>query len=285
MDDLKFINIQEAKLQKEILEDHKKSIMRVKEIEMKNHIDTKMVNTKQMVKKLNDLDPYETMHKFNYKGETEEQIEESLENLNFLLAQNSKPEAEKKKAYKKMADKLNIRLDSTSPVRQKPQDKANLNPFAYIPAQEDEHVPNFKPRSIIHSTGGMSEFPKAESVISKVTAPVKESKLLKKFQGISGSYLNAEALKEIDNEGSFGEYQEVSDQISIDQNSKVGGKFRRNKKLTSQNATRRPLDYQGDIGSSLNKKKGPTVTKEYNDEYEDDFEELPESSAPQYRIH
>lgn len=87
---------------------------------MKNKIDTRMVSTKQMVKKLNDLDPYETMTKFDLKNETEEQIEESLENLNYLLAQNNKSEKEKKRAYKKMAEKMNIRLDSTSPVRQVP---------------------------------------------------------------------------------------------------------------------------------------------------------------------
>lgn len=57
---------------------------------MKHKIDTKMINTKQMVKQLNGIDPYETMKKFDYNNETEEQIEESLENLNFLLAQNSK---------------------------------------------------------------------------------------------------------------------------------------------------------------------------------------------------
>jgi len=122
MDDLAYINKEEAKLQKEILIDHKNTIMKVTAVERKHNIDTKMVQTKQMVKKLNDLDPYETMKKFDYNNETEEMIEESLENLNYLLAQNAKSEKEKKKAYRKMAERMNIRLDSTSPVRQVPAD-------------------------------------------------------------------------------------------------------------------------------------------------------------------
>ena len=90
MDDLAYINKEETKLQQEILIEHKNSINKVKEIEMRHKIDTKMISAKQMVKQLNGIDPYETMKKFDYNNETEEQIEESLENLNFLLAQNSK---------------------------------------------------------------------------------------------------------------------------------------------------------------------------------------------------
>ena len=90
MDDLAYINKEEARLQQEILINHKNTINKVKEVELKHKIDTKMINSKQMVKQLNGLDPYETMKKFDYNNETEEQIEESLENLNFLLAQNSK---------------------------------------------------------------------------------------------------------------------------------------------------------------------------------------------------
>lgn len=163
MDDLAFINKQEARLQQEILIDHKNTIMKVKQVEMKNGIDTKMTNSRQMVKKLNDIDPYETMHKQNMKEITEEQIEESLENLDYLLAQNAKPQNEKKQAYKKIAKKMDIRLDSTSPVREinsNYQQNNNRNPFAYHPdpnfaekvVSYNEQISNIKPRSMMNES-------------------------------------------------------------------------------------------------------------------------------------
>jgi hypothetical protein len=130
LDDLKFINREEARLQKEILIDHKNSIHRIKAVEMKHGIDGKMISSRQAVKMLNGVDPYETMGK---QGEiTEEGLEQSLENLDYLLAQKGKEEGEKRQIYKKMAEKMDIRLDSTSPVRQViAKQTKNVNPFAY----------------------------------------------------------------------------------------------------------------------------------------------------------
>ena len=207
MDDLVYINKEEAKLQQEILVDHKNTILKVKAVEMKNKIDTRMVSTKQMVKKLNDLDPYETMTRFDLKNETEEQIEESLENLNYLLAQNNKSEKEKKRAYKKMAEKMNIRLDSTSPVRQVPwnpgsnRDKGNINPFAYEPVQakayNEYEVPNFKPRSMVDGNDdAITGVTKPKSVVTAITSQGRgNNKLLGKDKGCQGSYLNAQVLE------------------------------------------------------------------------------------------
>jgi hypothetical protein len=199
LDDLAFINKEEAKLQQEILNDHKETIMKVKAVERKHDIDTGIVNTRQMVKKLNDLDPYETMKKFDFKNETEDQIEESLENLNWLLAQNHKPHGDRKKAYRKIADKMNIRLESTSPVRAAPahQQKGVMNPFAYDAKSNianEYEVPNFKPRSMIgQNEDAISKNSKTKSVITAVGT--KNPKLLTKEKNNSGSYLNSEALK------------------------------------------------------------------------------------------
>ena len=99
-DDLAYLNKEEAKLQQEILINHKNTVMQVKAVERKHNIDTGIVNTRQIVKQLNNLDPYETMKKYDYRNEDEDQIEESLENLNFLLAQNNKEQGERKKAFK-----------------------------------------------------------------------------------------------------------------------------------------------------------------------------------------
>jgi hypothetical protein len=198
LDDLAFINKEEAKLQQEILKDHKETIMKIKAVERKHGIDTGIVNTRQMVKKLNDIDPYETMKKFDFKNETEDQIEESLENLNWLLSQNNKPQGERKKAYRKIADKMNIRLESTSPVREVPahQKKDNINPFAYNARNNianEYEVPNFKPRSMIDGNeDAISKESKPKSVITTINKP---SKLLAKETNNSGSYLNSDALK------------------------------------------------------------------------------------------
>ena len=205
MDDLAYINKEEAKLQREILIDHKNSINKVKAVEMKHGIDTKMVNTRQMVKQLNNVDPYETMKQFDFKNETEEQIEESLENLNYLLAQNDKNEADKKQAYQKMAEKMNIRFDSTSPVRQvranKPKsNKDNVNPFAYNAQNQkkkDEYeMPNFKPRSVIDGNGDkISSVTKPKSVATAITNHKPNPQLLNKNRACKGTYLNAENLE------------------------------------------------------------------------------------------
>ena len=80
--------------------------MKVKQVEMKHKIDTKMVQAKQMVKKFNNMDPYETVNEYDFSKETEEQIEESLENLNFLLAQNNKSKPKKQKVIYKLAKKM-----------------------------------------------------------------------------------------------------------------------------------------------------------------------------------
>lgn len=142
------------------------------------------------------------MNKFDFKNETEDQIEESLENLNYLLAQNNKSDKAKKKAYKKMADKMNIRLDSTSPVRQKPagQVKTNLNPFEYKPEKQfppnNYEAPSFKPRSMIgQNEDTISKVSKPKSVITTVPNNSKNQQLLAKEQNCKGSYLNAQVLK------------------------------------------------------------------------------------------
>ena len=203
-DDLAYLNKEEAKLQQELLVEHKNTIMQVKAVERKHDIDTGIVNTRQMVKKLNNVDPYETMKKYEYRNETEDQIEESLENLNFLLAQKDKSKGEKKKAYKKMAEKMDIRLDSSSPVRQvnfnqKKSNKISANPFAYEPSKNDEYeIPNFKPRSMIgESEDAISRITKPKSVITQVPNKNKNEKLLNKEKKKIGSYLNAQNLEVI----------------------------------------------------------------------------------------
>lgn len=211
MDDLAYINKEEAKLQQEILLEHKNTVMKVKEVEMKHQIDTKMVQAKQIVKQLNDLDPYETMNKFDFNKETEDQIEESLENLNYLLAQNKKSDKEKKKAYKKLANKMNIRLDSTSPVRNVPvnqQQCKGYNPFAYeaqINYNEVQEAPTFKPRSVINDNKELvSNVGAPKSVVTTASNKVGQNRgrqnngLLDKNQQCKGSYLNAESLKKIE---------------------------------------------------------------------------------------
>lgn len=165
---------------------------------MKHKIDTRMVSAKQMVKKLNELDPYETMTKGDWRNETEEQIEQSLENLNLLLAQKGKGDGEKKKVYRKMAERMNIRLDSTSPVRQVKCDRdgAGGNPFVYEREGEYE-VPCFKPRSVIDGNEDvMTRVSKPKSVVTAITTQGRDrKKLLEKDKECQGSYLNAKVLE------------------------------------------------------------------------------------------
>ena len=105
-----------------------------------------------------------------------------------------------------MADKMDIRLDSTSPVRQvqwnKKDKQGNINPFAYNISKspkEEYKVPNFKSRSTIGENDDViSKVTKPRSVISNIPGQnMKTNKLLEKEQHITGSYLNAKALEVI----------------------------------------------------------------------------------------
>ncbi|CAI2382571.1 unnamed protein product [Moneuplotes crassus] len=242
-DDLAYLNQEEAKLQQQILDDHKNTIMQVKAVEKKHNIDTGITSTRQIVKQLNSLDPYETMKKFQYKKEDEEQIEESLENLNILLAQKGKDQKEKKKVYKKMADKMNIRLDSTSPVRSVPvasQHHQNpANPFSYAPEPyQPTEIPSFKPRSVLPSTTGISQVTDPKSAITALPSKGAGKPLLGAApQAKIGSYLNAHNLAAIDqtkkeaeleetySSDGFEDYNEVCEEIGKEK--KQGGKFRK----------------------------------------------------------
>ena len=249
--------------------------MKVKQVEMKHGIDSKMVHTKQMVKKLNNKDPYETMTKYNMNKETEEQIEESLENLNFLLAQNNKSKNEKQTAYKKLAKKMDIRLDSTSPVREVQYDKEAkcLNPFVYKPEvnnTQEDHLPSFKPRSVINSNSdAISSISKPKSQITvNNTSNQSKVKLLNKNICNKGSYLNAESLAYINDNNhnqaqnefessfqSFSNYQQITDQV-------VNVKNKANARNCSNLRQK-----------SRSRSKNRKINDE-DEEYEDDFDDL-----------
>lgn len=69
----------------------------------------------------------------------EEQIEESLENLNQLLALQQQPKQERTKAQQRMSERLEVNLDKTpSPVARNVAAKDYKNPFT---AQTFEYQP------------------------------------------------------------------------------------------------------------------------------------------------
>ncbi len=77
-------------------------------METKNRIDTKVQTTEELVCKFTNAKPSaEVAHPM--EGRTEEQLEESIENLNFLLhnVKNDKKEL----GIQKLVNKLNIDLD------------------------------------------------------------------------------------------------------------------------------------------------------------------------------
>jgi hypothetical protein len=95
-DDLRQINREEDRLQKELLQIHKKNLNKHNEIVAKNNIDTSISNTEQLVRKLVNAPPDSKATDSNINKKVpakpgkeddplEEQIEESLENLDNLL--------------------------------------------------------------------------------------------------------------------------------------------------------------------------------------------------------
>lgn len=95
---------------------------------------------------------------------------------------------------------MNIRLDSTSPVRQIQWDdvrpkinKPEIKNFDYQEWTKADQA-NFKPRSVMNeSQSGITKISGSKSIISSV--PQQNNKLLKKEVANNGSYLNAESLE------------------------------------------------------------------------------------------
>lgn len=94
-DDLRQINKEEDRLQRELIQIHKKNLNKHNEIVTKNNIDTQISNTEDLVRKLVNAPKSERSSNQKMKkgpakpgkedDPLEEQIEESLENLDNLL--------------------------------------------------------------------------------------------------------------------------------------------------------------------------------------------------------
>lgn len=95
-DDLRQINKEEDRLQRELLQIHKKNMTKHDQVVSKNNIDTSIQNTEQLLRKLVNA-PADQSKPTNLPQKSrpsqpgkeddplEEQIEESLENLDHLL--------------------------------------------------------------------------------------------------------------------------------------------------------------------------------------------------------
>ena len=99
-DDLRQINKEEDRLQRELLQIHKKNLTKHNEVISKNNIDTSIQNTEQLLRKLvnapaadhkqqssNNLPPKSRPSQPGKEDDPleEQMIEESLENLDHLL--------------------------------------------------------------------------------------------------------------------------------------------------------------------------------------------------------
>ena len=125
-DDLRSINKEEEKLQRELLNMKKQNLHKHSKVLRQNHIDTKIQNTEQLVRKMLHVPDASTNAKvpLHMKKDTsgerlmkpgiesldELQIQESLDNLDMLLA-NLNNKQGKKEAMGKLSDKYGIKQE------------------------------------------------------------------------------------------------------------------------------------------------------------------------------
>ena len=150
-DDLRQINKEEDRLQRELLQIHKKNMTKHDQVVSKNNIDTSIQNTEQLLRKLVNA-PADLKQSSNLPPKSrpsqpgkeddplEEQIEESLENLDHLLEGLKKGTKEQEIA--KLGQKFNIPGMEGQAIKGKDgYGKKSQNAFEYEqPGDSKKHI-------------------------------------------------------------------------------------------------------------------------------------------------